>query len=227
MRPIPSLPGYYASLSGKIYSDKWGNLSQELGPLRLRKTVFIGKYLAFCVKNDEKKSRMPRVSRCVTEAYHGKCPNGFHASHIDGNTLNNRPENLTWESAQDNCGRKRAHGTSLFGSKNPQAKLEEYQVSEIKCLLQSPYSFTNKHIASLYGVHETVISDIRTGRTYNSGVRVIPPKPSPTKITDELVSQVKALLIRKYTQKEIAKIAGINRTTVWSIKKRLIDGALK
>lgn len=47
-------------------------------------------------------SRAFHVHRLVAEAYLGPCPNGMEVRHLNGNTLDNRVENLTYGTPQEN-----------------------------------------------------------------------------------------------------------------------------
>lgn len=58
-----------------------------------------------------RKPKMFLVSRLVLAAFEGPCPNGWTASHLDNDRLNNTFSNLRWETMQDNNRRKKLHGT--------------------------------------------------------------------------------------------------------------------
>jgi len=47
----------------------------------------------------------------VAEAWHGSRPPGLHARHRDGDKLNNRADNLTWDTISANNLDKVEHGT--------------------------------------------------------------------------------------------------------------------
>jgi len=51
------------------------------------------------------------VHRFVCSAFHGPCPAGYQVGHLDGNPLNNRPENLRWVTPSENAQHKVLHGT--------------------------------------------------------------------------------------------------------------------
>jgi len=45
--------------------------------------------------------------RLVCQAFHGEPPPGYHADHVDNNTMNNNAENLQWLSPAENNAKKR------------------------------------------------------------------------------------------------------------------------
>lgn len=78
------------------------------------------------------KSTPRRVHRLVLETFVGARPEGFTASHQDGDCTNNRLDNLAWESMADNHRRKKIHGTELLGERGVKAKLTSEQVKIIR-----------------------------------------------------------------------------------------------
>lgn len=52
-----------------------------------------------------------KIHRLVLEAFVGKCPQGMECCHNDGNPLNNRLENLRWDSHHENMLDAVRHGT--------------------------------------------------------------------------------------------------------------------
>lgn len=94
--------------------------------------------------------------RCVLhKCDNRKCVNPSHLY------LGNR-----WMNAQDIKKRNRTHliRDPKLGSRNPQAKLNEAQVIEIKKLLKS--GATGKILAKKFGVSAVTISQIKTGKVW-------------------------------------------------------------
>jgi DNA invertase Pin-like site-specific DNA recombinase len=89
---------------------------------------------------------------------------GEEASHQDNNPLNNRLENLKWESHKENNDRKKIFGTLRYGSKHWLNKLNETQVSEIIRLRREKVSF--RTIAKIFNVSVRAISKIDKKETW-------------------------------------------------------------
>lgn len=104
------------------------------------------------------------VHRFVLDAFFGPCPDGMEASHIDGNRLNNRADNLLWETPLDNSARKYGHGTHQFGSRSPKAKLTEEKVLRVRALLAAGVS--QSKIAREYCVARGTIQQIADGKSW-------------------------------------------------------------
>lgn len=67
-------------------------------------------YMNVCLCKGNKKF-FPRVHLLVASAFNGERPDGLVCAHLDGNKLNNTPENLQWVTAKENESHKWIHGT--------------------------------------------------------------------------------------------------------------------
>ncbi len=100
------------------------------------------------------------VHHLVAEAFIGDRPVLMSACHNDGDSHNNRWDNLRYDTHTGNIADKLIHGTHARGEKNPSAKLTDKQVMEIRAIGRSR---TQQEIADIYGVHQCTISDILLG----------------------------------------------------------------
>lgn len=97
--------------------------------------------------------------------------NPLHLSeinHLDGIKQNNHTNNLLWCTRSQNMQHASKNGFLTFnhkGERNPNAKLTEKNIQEIKLYLQN--GVTQVNIATLYGVGQTQISRIKLGESWN------------------------------------------------------------
>lgn len=104
------------------------------------------------------------VHRLVLLAFVGEPPCGFQACHNNGARADNRLVNLRWDSIENNHADKVRHGTVGNGERARAAKLSAEKVAVIRRLLADG---TSQHsVACRYGVKQSSISDINTGRTW-------------------------------------------------------------
>ncbi len=96
--------------------------------------------------------------------YKGEYDRDLLICHTCNNPSCVNPVHLYAGTNRDNMRDKIIAG-SAKGSKNPNAKLKELDVKEIKDLLMY---FKNTEIATLYNVDARCVSDIRVGRTWRS-----------------------------------------------------------
>lgn len=106
------------------------------------------------------KQRSHWVHRLVLEAFVGPCPEGMEGCHNDGNSTNNVPGNLRWDTHEGNIADVRKHGT-LRGENNGRAILTEEQAIEIKGRIANGES--DDEIATLYPISARGIKNIRNG----------------------------------------------------------------
>lgn len=107
------------------------------------------------------KNKKLRVHRLVLEAFVGACPEGMQCRHWDGNTRQNRLDNLKWGTQSRNCHDKIRHGTDNRGERHPLAKLSDDDVSRIRAM-----AGTQQEIADLFGVTQPLISKIQLKRIW-------------------------------------------------------------
>jgi hypothetical protein len=79
--------------------------------------------------------------------------------HLDGNRMNNRVDNLVWGSNTDNMRHMIEHGHSIKGVDVNLAKLDDDKVRTIR-RLYSGGGYSQMRLAAMFGVHQSVISDV-------------------------------------------------------------------
>lgn len=86
------------------------------------------------------------VHRLVLLAFTGECPSGMECCHNDGNGLNNRLDNLRWDTPRNNQLDRKKHGTDWApiykGSKHPRAILNEETIKDIRASKSNGISAT-------------------------------------------------------------------------------------
>ncbi len=106
-----------------------------------------------------------KVHTLVMEAFVGKRPDGYHICHNNGDSQDNRLENLRYGSPSENEQDKIKHGTSQRGEKNIKSKLTLEQVIEIKSLDLTKYGDLKK-AADKYNVSSVTVNHIQKGRQW-------------------------------------------------------------
>lgn len=102
----------------------------------------------------------------VCTGFNGERPTeGHQASHIDGDSHNNLPNNLTWKTVKSNLADRLLHGTHDRGTNNSRAKLDNTQLDKIREHL-SEGKLTHQQIGVLFGVSRVFITKINTGVRY-------------------------------------------------------------
>jgi len=168
-KPIPNFSNYEASTKGRLRSKNY----KLTGEARVLKPALSGGYLKTMIKDDEGKYRSYNVHKFVAMAFIGLNTEGKEVNHIDGNKLNNCPENLEYVTRSENL--KHAYELGLItpkvGSSNGNAKLTEKQVREIRNhAANSGRYYGRKELAEKYGVSECTIKEVvsrRRNKFYN------------------------------------------------------------
>lgn len=172
-RNIPGLSHYQASSLGRVrsldrhlvFSGRWGSMRRfhrgRVLRLRPRNNGSGQTYWSFYSDG----GAYAQVNRAVAATFHGPPPSPSHeAAHLDGDTSNNRPENLAWSTPKENAAHKIAHGTDSCGSKNGASILRETDI----CPIFEAYVFGIEagEIGGRYGVGSGAILNIISGRSW-------------------------------------------------------------
>lgn len=139
-RPIEGFPGYKVGNDGTVWTQhqRIGNRWYIGGPwkkLAIHRSKPSGRRVTtYCtVALSRGPERITHsVHTLVLRAFVGDPPTGFEGRHADGNTRNNRLDNLSWGTKIENAADRILHGTHRFGEENGRAKLTEQQVVEIR-----------------------------------------------------------------------------------------------
>lgn len=92
------------------------------------------------------------LHRIMCDAFNGPAPfEGALVRHLDGDPLNNRPENLAWGTHQDNSDDKRAHGRVLSGKNHPLRKRPEFAARGSRVVNAKIDEATARHIKDWKG----------------------------------------------------------------------------
>lgn len=132
-----------------------------------------GKHAPVCVNVSLRKNNIVsefRIHRLVLLVFVGECPKGMEGCHNDGNPLNNRLDNLRWDTTIENTKDSIRHGTKTnppihYGVNHPQSKLTEENIKHIREAVK--YKGLYKKLGFDYNVHPRTIARIRNGESYN------------------------------------------------------------
>ena len=156
-KPVVGYEGYYdVSDRGRVRNSKTGYVRSLYKRPKLYVSVNIG---------GGRPRKTNQVHRLVAEAFHGPCPKGMECAHQNGDSHDNRAENLRWTTPLENARQRDEHGTQLRGEQLPQTKLTAKKVLEIRKRRESGETF--KKIARDYGLRpETVFYAVK-GTSWN------------------------------------------------------------
>ncbi len=112
----------------------------------LRGSPNAGGYVVVRLTAERGRGRMYYLHRLVCAAFHGAPPTDKHVvNHLSGQKLDSRPSNLCWVTRAEN----NAHAAKLgllkgrsAGTKNPNAKLTDEQVVEMRRLSREGVGYT-------------------------------------------------------------------------------------
>lgn len=168
-KQIPGYDGYEVSDFGNVrsYYLKGNHKRKRAKYPRLLKTVpkKNGGYQTVSLKRDgQAKYQHVSVHRLVMLAFAGPCPEGKEVAHLNGDHSDARFSNLAYATHQENEFHKTLHGTDGAGERNSAAKLQGWQVAEIKYLAEK--SIPQGKIAELFDLDHKAVSEILRERNW-------------------------------------------------------------
>jgi hypothetical protein len=108
--PIPGFLGYEVSSLGQVRSHK------AKTPRLLRPSEQEGGYLFVRLWQDGADHKR-YLHRLVAEVFHGPCPPGYEARHLNGRPSDNTPGNVRWGTPSENGYDRVRHGTHPSAAK--------------------------------------------------------------------------------------------------------------
>lgn len=103
------------------------------------------------------------VHRLVLEAFAGPCPDGMEACHWDGNSKNNRIDNLRWDTRKNNHIDKQRHGTNNAGQDNPMSATGRERRYLVKADWESG-KYTLADLSTKFDMNEADIVKLLNGK---------------------------------------------------------------
>ena len=143
----------------KIYGNNGYYQEKILKPGKLKS----GHLFVYLYNNKKQKSAY--IHRLVLETFIGPCPKGMECRHLDGNSSNNRLDNLKWGTSKENSQDSIDHGTFSKGFKSGRTKLNKSKILKSKKLLKEG-KLTQIEIAKIIGVSNGTISLIKSGKIW-------------------------------------------------------------
>lgn len=169
MKSIPNFPDYAITRDGRVWSKPRKLPDGRRWEGRWLKSSYCSngnsnKYFKIGLAiNSQMFTRT--IHRLVLETYVGPCPEGMEARHLDGDSKNNKVENLIWGTPKENQQDRFSHGTDSQGEKCSTSKLTEQDVRMIIYMYRTGL-FLQREIAKLYNIAQVTTSRIVNRKTW-------------------------------------------------------------
>jgi len=183
--------------------------------------MFDGKYPAVRLISGSK-VRKVNIHRLVAEAFLDNPEGKPIVNHIDGDTTNNLSTNLEWVTHQENIQHSFDVGlaTGAAGSANPCAKLDEFAVVNILRLSEKK-GMTNKVLSEMFGVSQTIISDIKNGKRWvHVGRDEAVIVDNRKKLSSDDITDIQRDVANGVTQTELAKKYNVHPSCICKANKK-------
>lgn len=162
---------YMVSDRGRVKSF-WGGHWKVLKPM-----LSVYGYVRAVLSMKTGRCKNWAVHRLVLEAFSGPPPLGYTGSHLNGNKVDNRIENLQWMTLKDNIALKIVHGTHQVGETHGRHRLTWQIVTNLR----------NERIAS--GMSEKALG-IKYGIPASNVNQILNDKLWPTKYMPEALENL-------------------------------------
>lgn len=167
LRKIPTAPNndYRAGSDGRIYSrTRYKGFGRkeyvDWYPLRGHLSAKGYQTISLCHENVRVTAS---IHRMVCMSFHGKPTMRRHqVRHLNGNPMDNRPDNLRWGTQAENWLDRKAHGRGCEGEKHPMAKLKNLEREHIRWAVAKGLC-SRHHAARVLGMSQSAISSVCRG----------------------------------------------------------------
>jgi hypothetical protein len=216
----PDFPDYEIHDDGRVFRIRVGRQNKgKIGEISGRVLKESG-YRQFKLCHADGSKVVIRANRLITEVFHGPAPSEeHHACHDDGVRLNNRADNLRWDTPKGNAADQIIHGTRLKGALTKQATLTNEQVLQMRLLFCGKRGQI-RELSAEFGVSANTVQGVVYGRTY-PGIGEI-KFTAKTKITSEdrwLILQT--YLSKGFTEaKKVTDGFGLSNRCIAAIARR-------
>lgn len=212
-RTIPGFTHHSVSNFGRIRSDDHQTLNKGSGHITkysgkiLKTTKHKFGYPAVTIYQDGKFHTI-LVHVAVALAFIGPRPKGMEIRHLDSNPLNNRPENLCYGTKSENMQDAVKNGTLVF-SRTKLSRDDIINIARDKRRIGE--------IAKSFQTCTATICNIKSGKSFKNFTKeIFYKKRNRRKFSEE---EIKKILDKSKTRKEIANELGISFHTVKRIRK--------
>ena len=149
---------YFVTSYGRVFSTKH-YAGKRVSKRSLRANP--GGYLYLNLSSPENGIKTFYVHQLVAEYFIGPCPKNQQVRHLNGKQSDNRLDNITYGTLEENAADKEQHGTVYrpLGEKHGASKLTEPEVIEIR-KIYSRGGVTQQYLADEHGVSRSLISMI-------------------------------------------------------------------
>lgn len=167
LKPIPGLERYLAGSDGTIWTQKKAGLRQVSAWLRRD-------YLRLYLRPSRCVRKMYSVHRLIALAFHGEPQDGHEACHNNGDKLDNRADNLRWDTHYSNYLDSVKHRTAVIGTEKnrghagsgmgwPPGKLLKLTDDDIRAIFRLKSSMSQKMLAARFRVTTSLIHKLLHG----------------------------------------------------------------
>lgn len=168
MREVLGYPGYLVTPSGVIWSVREGF------PRKLITSMHKG-YVHAQIKSApgrHNQRKMP-VHQVVLLAYRGERPSPSHVGrHLDGDVMNNHPDNLAWGTQAENIADCIAHGRHVSGRVNERVGPRKMLLEDVQRLRDAATLDEICSLAASFNVGEAHARAVAAGRSRKQGMPV-------------------------------------------------------
>ena len=158
--PFPGFENYLACSDGCVYRKI---KQKRYASYPLKKVG--GAISAYGYRLVSLPGRVKAAHILIAAAFHGERPPWANqVRHLNGNKLDNRPENLAWGTYAENEADKARHGTNNVGTRNGRARLNHETVQELRKLRAE--GATYQTLADRFGISHTNARLVAQGKIW-------------------------------------------------------------